>query len=348
MFCVECGKETEIFKNGTCVDCYIKNKSFSSGPQIIDIYSCPKCSAYKYKNTWVDKPFDDILKRFIRDEFQISNELEKITIETDCDTKDKIVPCKVTISGFLNGHIVSEQHRLEVRLKRTTCNVCSKQYGGYFEAVLQIRTEKRTIGKNEREILKNKVEMFVESTRAKGNRGLFITDIGEEKEGIDFYLSEKGSAQTIAKKIQEQYGGEIKQSAKNIGMKDSKQIYRVTYLIRLPPYRKGDFISKDNSFFFISSVSGNKIHVFDLSSWSEVVLDEKDLRKATILGGSELVKEMILVSESQNEVQVMDQKTYQTFDVKKLKNIRLNSKLVRVVKLEERIFLVPEKNTIDK
>ena len=57
---------------------------------------------------------------------------------------------------------------------------------------------------------------------------------------------------------------------------------------------------------------------------------------------------MILVSESQNELQIMDQKTYQTFDVKKPKNIRLNLKLVRVVKLEGKIFLLPEKNTIDK
>ena len=76
---------------------------------------------------------------------------------------------------------------------------------------------------------------------------MFITDFAEERGGIDFYLSEKGSAYTIAKKLQERFGGEIKQSSKNVGMKDSRQIFRMTCLIRLPAYRKGDFISLDKT-----------------------------------------------------------------------------------------------------
>ena len=87
------------------------------------------------------------------------------------------------------------------------------------------------------------VEGLVESMQDKGNRALFITDSKEEHGGLDFYLSDKGSALTITKKVQGKYGGSIKQSSKNIGMKDSRQVYRMTYLLRLPSFRKGDFIS---------------------------------------------------------------------------------------------------------
>ena len=348
MFCVECGKEEKIFRNGVCISCYLKNNSFTKGPEILDIYTCQKCSSYKYKNTWLQESFEDTLKRHIKDSFKISKELKDVRIKTDCDEKGKNIVCKANISGFLEDNKITEQHVLTVRMRGTICDVCSKQFGGYFEAVLQIRADKRKPGEEELENIKITVKKTVESLKAKGNRGLFITDIGKEHGGIDFYLSEKGSAYTIAKKIQEQFGGEIKQSSTNVGMKDSRQIYRMTYLIRLPSYRKEDFISYNNSFYYISFISGNKAHVFELSNWTEKIFDKKELQKASMLGGKELVKEMILVSQSKDEVQIMDPKNYKTFDVRKPKDVSFNNKMVNVVIFEEQIFLLPEKNAIDK
>jgi len=345
MFCVECGKEGPIFREGVCIRCYLKNNSFTKGPEILDIYRCPKCSSYKYKNTWIQGSFEKALKRQIKDNFQISSELKKVQIKTDCDEKGKNISCKVVISGYLEGHEISEKHSLTVRIRGVVCDVCSKQFGGYFEATLQVRANKRKLTKEELETIRLNVENLVESIRTKGNRGLFITDFAEEHGGIDFYLSEKGSAYTIAKKIQEQYGGEIKQSSKNIGMKDSRQIYRMTYLLRLPAYRKGDFISHKNSFFHISSIKGNKVHVFELSNWMERVFDVNELEKASIIGGEELIKEMILVSQAKDEMQVMDPKTYKTFDVRKPKNNSFESKMIRIVKLNDGLYLLPEENS---
>ena len=347
MFCVECGKE-EIFKDGVCIGCYLKHTSFTKGPEVIDILACTSCSSYKYKNTWFSESLDKAIKRHIQDAFQISKELKKVQIKTEYDEKKKNIACNVEFSGFLEDQKVTEQHSLTVRIRKTNCDVCSKQFGGYYEAVLQLRAEKRTPTQKELQAIRENVEDLVENFRAKGNRRLFITDTAEERGGIDFYLSEKGSAYSIAKKIQEIYGGEIKQSSTNMGMKDSRQIYRMTYLVRLPAYRKGDFILYDNSFYYISSISKNKVHVLELKTWSERVFDGKDLQKASIFGGSELVKEMILVSQSKDEVQVMDPNSYKTSDVKKPRSVSFDNKTIDVVKLEDQIFLLPEKNTIDK
>ena len=343
MFCVECGKEEKIFRNGVCINCYLKNNSFTKGPAVLDIYTCPKCSSYKYKNTWLQESFEEALKRYIKDSFQISSELKKVRIETDYDEKGKNITCKVTISGFLEGHELSEKRSLTVRIRGVMCDVCSKQFGGYFEATLQVRADKRRPTKEELETIRLNVENLVESLRAKGNRGLFITDIAEEHGGIDFYLSEKGSAYTIAKKIQEKFGGEIKQSSKNIGMKDSRQIFRMTCLIRLPAYRKGDFISLGNSYFYISSISGNKVHTFELSNWTEKVFDGRDLHKASICGGKELIKEMIFVSQSKDEIQLMDPNTYKTFEIKKPKKVAFKSNAAKIVKIEDKIFFFLQK-----
>ena len=348
MFCVDCGKELKIFRDGACIKCYLKNHSFSKGPESIDIFVCYHCGAYKYKNTWVTDLFDKILKRVIKNSFYISNELRGVGITTKYSEGKDRIECKVTISGILDDVKIDEDHEILVRMRKTVCDVCSKRYGGYHEAVIQIRADKRKLSKDEIAVIQSTVEALVESMQDKGNRALFITDSKEEHGGLDFYLSDKGSALTITKKTQGKYGGSIKQSSKNIGMKDSRQVYRMTYLLRLPSFRKGDFISYGGSFFRISSISGNKVHVLELSKWVERVFDVKEIDSVSVLGGKELIKEMILISETKEELQAMDPSTYKTFDIRKPKGISFNSNKVRVVKFEDEIFFIPENNTNDK
>ena len=243
----------------------------------MDITLCSRCSSYKHKNTWVQEPFDDILKQHIKDAFIISPELKNVTIQTQYNEQDRVLHCMVSISGFLEGHLVTEQHPLTVRIRRNTCDVCSREAGGYYEAIIQIRAEQRTFSKNELKILRSTVETMVGQLQKSGKRGLFITDFDETRQGLDFFLSEKTTAFSIAKKLQEQFGGDFKQSASTAGMKDSKQVYRMTYLVRVPAYRKGDFFSFDNSFFLIISLHDNKVRAIELSTWFEKVVDGKEI-----------------------------------------------------------------------
>ena len=80
MFCVECGKEIDIFREGVCIDCYLKTHKFTDGPSIIDITCCPHCGNYKYKNMWVTEEFDIFIKRIIKNTFDIKRELENALV----------------------------------------------------------------------------------------------------------------------------------------------------------------------------------------------------------------------------------------------------------------------------
>jgi 60S ribosomal export protein NMD3 len=124
-------------------------------------------------------------------------------------------------------------------------------------------------------------------------------------------------------------------------MKDSKQVYRMTYLVRIPAYRKDDFFSFDGSYFLIVSLHENKVRALELTSWTEKVIEGEDISPSRIYGGSELIKEMMLVSQSKNEVQVMDSKTYATVDVQKPKPLMIKSSTVKTVKLDGYLFLLP-------
>jgi nonsense-mediated mRNA decay protein 3 len=341
MFCVECGNELPIYKNGVCIDCYVKSQSFTQGPDIIDIVECSHCGSYKFKNIWTNDLFSDVIRRVVKNNFQISKELENPNIETDCKENKSGRDCKVIITGLINGKETSEEHNLTVRIKKNVCDVCSKQYGGYHEAILQIRADTRDLTNKELRDIRNNVESIVEDLKLKGNRALFITDIAKEHNGLDFYLSEKGAGLVIAKKIQDHYGGEIKQSSKNIGMKDSKQIYRMTYLIRLPSYKNDDFIRFEDSIFKIISVHGKRVQMLELTNWEETTIEIKKLKKAVRIGGNDLVKNAIIVSQTNEELQIMDDKTFKIKIIKKPKEINFTEKTIDIIKIDENIFILP-------
>jgi nonsense-mediated mRNA decay protein 3 len=340
MFCVECGKEGPIFKDGVCVECYLKTHTFTKGPDSIDLPTCTNCGAYKYKNTWTSDLFGDVIQRIVKNTFQIDRELKKIDINTECKEIKEGMSCKIYISGILKDQEITEEHEIIVHQKRTVCDVCSKQFGGYHEAIVQIRTDKRELTKNESEEMISLVENLVEDLQAKGNRGLFITDMAKERNGLDFFVSEKGPSLVIAKTIHDRYGGAMKQSSRNIGMKDGRQLYRMTYLIRLPSFKKGDFIKQGSLFFNIISLHGTKVKLLNLSNWEETTSDLKSIQKANILG-NELIKEMIFVSQTKDELQLMDPDTYKIQTIKKPKQINLKTEKIKVLRTENRLFLLP-------
>jgi len=173
MFCVECGKDDPIFRDGVCLDCYLKTNSFSKGPEFIDIPVCAHCNSFKYKSSWTSELFGDVLKRMIKNSFNISRELKKIDINTECKEEKERINCKVYISGFIDDVEINEEHNVFVRLKKTVCDVCSKRFGGYHEAIVQIRADKRDLTEGETDEVIAVVENIVQSIVAKGNRSLF-------------------------------------------------------------------------------------------------------------------------------------------------------------------------------
>jgi len=342
MFCVECGEEKEIYKNGVCLQCFLKENKFTEGPDEIDLPVCAHCSSYKYKSLWTSDLLDDVLRRIIKSTFKISPELKKIDINTDCDNKEPNMECKVYISGKIGRQEITEEHDLLIHIKKTVCDVCSKRFGGYHEAILQIRADKRNLSEEEMDNIALIVETHIQNMHAKGNRTVFVTDLAEEHGGIDFYLSDKTAAQTIIKKIQQDYGGSITQSSKNIGMKDGKQLYRVTHLLRIPSIKKDDFIKYEEKYYQVKSLQAKTAKLINLSDWEETSIDFKNLKNANILGGEELLKEMIVVSQTKKDIQLMDENTYKISVVKKPKEFECSQEKIPVLKKDDFLFIAPK------
>ena len=348
MFCVECGKEKEIYKNGECIECYVKSHSFTEAPEIIHLPICTNCGSFKYKNTWTDQLLNEVIIRIVKSTFKIKKELKKIDINPVCKETQKGYDCVVYISGFIDKTEVTEKHNLEVRLKKTVCDVCSKRFGGYHEAIIQIRTNDRKLSNEEKENIIQNVINQTQNMQSKGNRSLFITDIKKEHGGITFFISDNQAAETILKKIEGEYGGNTKKSSKNVGMKDSKQIYRMTYLLRLPNYKKDDYIKFENNYYKINSVNSNNVKLLNLSNWEEESVSPKKLESIKTLADKEKIKEMIIVSQTKDEIQLMDTETYNTIQIKKPKKIELKYDKINVINIKNQFFLIPKKTKSNK
>ncbi len=344
MFCVECGEEKPIFRNGSCLDCFLKNHQFTDGPSVVDITVCNHCGAFKYKNTWSNNSFETVLKRYVKQLFDISKELNEPSILLDCLKKKEFISCVVTITGFIDDKKISEEHNIKVRLHPNVCDICSKRFGGYHEAIVQIRPSDKKLKQDQRNQIQRFVEDLIFSMQEKGNRKLFIADMGQEHGGLDFYLSDKQAAFSITKQTQERFGGEITISSKNVGMKDSKQVYRMTYLLRLYPFHAQEFMVKNDRLFWISSLSNNMVHVIDLQTWDMQAIEAKDLGNVTVFSYYDLVKMMIVVSQTEEDVQVMDEKTYKMFVIAKPQPVHIDDEKIPVVELNQNYFLFPQIN----
>lgn len=342
MICVECGKESEIVNNGLCINCYVKSNRFSKGPDSLDIIRCSNCNSYKFKNKWENYSFNQIINKVILQNFKFSNELKKPEIKTqiidDSNLYKKLL--EVKIIGLIYNLKIIEKHEIQINIKREICGTCSKQFGGYHEAIIQIRADKRNLKSNEIDGIYNLVIDYVKNLNDKGNLNIFITDFEEKKNGLTFYLSDNNTAFSIIKKIKEEYPGEIKKSSKNIGMKDGKQIYRMTYLLRLYPFTEGDILSYDDVYFIIIKIFKNKIYLADLLRWEEKIFEAKDLSNYIIKKHDDYVRTMLLISQTEDEVQIMDKDNYSIYILKKPRKLIFNEE-VKTIKIQDKIFLYP-------
>ena len=344
MFCVDCGEEKPIFKEGSCLSCYLQNHQFSSGPEVIDITYCAHCRVLKYKNTWASGSFGDVLKRYVKQVFRISKELGKVRIDFSCQGEEHSMQCVICITGKVAEETISEEHQVQVRMRPGVCDICSKQSGGYYEAILQIRPWGKKLDEHRIEKIHCFIEDLVNKMQEKGNRKLFITDQKREHGGLDYFLSDKQAGASIIKQAHDVFGGEITVSSKNMGMRSGQQVYRMTYLLRLYKYQSTDFLVKDEKISLVISLSKNLVHLIDLKTWFTQTIEAKNLEHVAVFNHNELVSQMIVVSQTDDEVQVMNKRTYIIHIIRKPKKITYESDQIEIVEHDQRFYLLPKVN----
>ncbi|MFQ6009724.1 MAG: NMD3-related protein [Candidatus Aenigmatarchaeota archaeon] len=219
-FCFVCGKRTEELIDGMCSDCFAEKQEIVAFPKRIEITRCSKCDMVKIENRWMRWEPKLLLKKA---------KVKGKVMEFKVKENKKFV---IEIGGYPKGSdkVKMERHEVVVHFNVIVCPVCSRELGGYYEAIIQIRWKTP-----ESRIRFGEVNNFVadELYKIKERDRMAFFRVEPKKEGTDFFVGSKKATKKVVQKLKEKYKADVKQSYTLVTRKDGRDVYRNIYSVRI-------------------------------------------------------------------------------------------------------------------
>lgn len=342
MFCVECGREGELI-GSVCHDCYSKKHSLVSISDHVDLALCAHCSSMLAKDGWRDVgSVREAAEVAVREALAIPKGAKLSDVRVSLSEKDeRNLQADVHVLLSVEGHEFERQLATIVRLKRGSCQECSKQKGNYYEAILQIRGPERSLPRETEADIERLVNARVSSMR-KSSREVFLSRTERVKGGLDFYFSTTSSARTVARGLQDSLCAAFKESSSLWGRRDGKDIYRMTYLVRLPGFSKGDIVGHQGREYLVRGMSRGVMHGIDIRSGEERSFAAKDPEDfLLVLPKLRILKAQVL-AESDREIQLLDPETLGQVDLAKPQGFCRKGEQVRLAKTKLGAFALSD------
>ena len=190
--CLKCGAETPLVSQ-LCHPCLRTITELSSISNIQNMVCCKSCFSLKIPGTWIE--FSDLessVSHFIEESISWNQDATKIKSNLELKQLDpQKFRAQISCEGdYQVVNLVSEL-KTEVQIKFQVCQTCSRQAGGYYEAILQIRTKRK-------ELLDTAVDM-VYSEIDSSSSDFFTTEAGAVRGGYDFQLSSTEKARSVSR-----------------------------------------------------------------------------------------------------------------------------------------------------
>jgi len=381
-FCYRCGiseSEGGHLIDGLCQVCFRKKNPVLLMESEINTELCQNCGSYKKRGVWVDPEsyeLDELIFE-VADNALLENLLlderikgVEIVDKEGLDTIEEIPVGKAYVNfepidwhvehfpAIVTYHIrvKAKIHELQTELheeskevvvyvRQTVCPRCQKFLGGYFEAILQVRAEGRELSKEERDEIANLVQEKIDEIMKRDRMG-FIQDTVEKEEGLDFYMGSTKAARKLAQAIRDKYGGSISEAYQLIGQDRlrSKPVQRASISIRLPKFVKGDIVGdKNGNIYRVEGLDGRGINLINLATHESEHKDWKSVKRDEMGLVEHEKSEAMVTSITPNEVQFMDMKSYETFEIEKPKLELQEGEVYKLLKIKGRYYVEGKK-----
>lgn len=334
--CPSCGEPSD----GMCERCLARDRASVAVPEFLTIKICSTCSDHFFKGHWLNDDLDTAIERVVEE--ALTHDADEATVKVILnEVTQTIVRAHVEVDV---PHAMDAQHKsldINVRVNRASCDRCSKISGGYYESKVQIRADHRK--PDEAELLRAlEIGTRTIAQAQKVDRLAFIAKTVQLKEGLDLYVGTVKAAKRIVRALVREMGGNFSDSAKLVGRRDGKDIYRVTFVVRLPQFPPGAIISAKQHIYEICS-SLSTTNAVDLETGQSAALNAEDLRNAQLLGARSEAKRTVLVSIDVDEAHLLDPETYITLAIKRPPYVCKDDqgKEIQVVKTQEGVFILP-------
>ena len=299
MKCAVCGKETEY---GVCGECLAKREEIVRIPDIIELTECSVCGSFRL-DRWRRVDFYEALSHQLFKKALFHEEFELRDVEFDV-REDR---CVVKMRGNLRGDFLELERETRIRVRRIACEKCSRQSGGYYEAIIQIRAGNRAIREEEIENVVKSLESLLE--KEADNPKAFVTKIETKREGLDIYLGDKKIGEKISRSFAKS-GAEVKVSRKIAGRRDGRDVYRFTYLIKFPEYLKGDVVEDNGVIAVVSNVEKKK--ALSIKNGRTI-----NLRNPKLIARRGEIQKSYVVNLDENALEVIDPESYGVITIEK-------------------------------
>ncbi|MDI3539477.1 MAG: ribosomal export protein [Methanolobus sp.] len=315
--CPRCGKFTQGLVDGLCTDCFFKTSNLIEIPLVLYAKMCSTCGAQLARGRWNNEHnIEEIVTQTVEDALLIHEKADDIELAVEPkQMTPHLYRAFIEANATILGEPVQQTAETEVRIVRIACDMCSRMSGKYFEAILQIRAARRYPTEEEKARCMSIINGTLGKMLKKGDRMAFISDTAEARDGIDLYMGSANATRIICKEIVSELGGGFTESSSLFGRKDGKEIYRMTFSLRLPEFMPGDIVELGKKVIeirkFSKSVTGT-----DLIKSSRFSSSPDDMKGATLVAKRSTAKKAVVVSMEKDEMMLLDPDTYETVTVK--------------------------------
>ncbi|HTT72687.1 MAG TPA: 60S ribosomal export protein NMD3 [Thermoplasmata archaeon] len=236
-FCVVCGATERPLVDGVCAECAADRASLVTAPKRAQVVLCPHCGARLVKDHWERAHSSPVLTAEDLAPFLVVHPevgIRRVRWDEVAATgtvRELLGHADVGFRGARRDVAIP----LSVRTEHRSCPECSRKSGRYYTAILQLRgpaddrPERATDRRARLDAAWNEVAREI---RPEWRHAVSWRE--ERPEGWDVYFTDTVAARSVARLVQQRFGGAFKQSASLFGRKDGRDVYRVTYLVRLP------------------------------------------------------------------------------------------------------------------
>ena len=303
--CPSCGRPSPGGK--LCGACRAERTVWLECEPRIKIVFCPSCEARKDQGVWTDMPAsrDEVAMDMVHRAIKVSPDLNDSRIEVVLgDQSPNRTYADCTVTGTLYGVGVEGHCRIEIMWSKEQCDRCNRLSGSYYEGIVQVRASGRKPYPFEIATAARIAEEMEETLQEGGERLSFISKMTDSRDGLDITIGSQKIGQEISNAIVARLGGRWTSHPKLVGEKAGRQIFRITYSVRLPRFVRGDVIGIGKHYGEVQQTEGHNIRYFDLSTGS--MKTTKDDAAIRLLGNARNAEAHMVVFREAGTIGVLD------------------------------------------
>jgi nonsense-mediated mRNA decay protein 3 len=318
-FCPKCGKPSDTA--GLCRECRIGSTPWFTCDNRVKNIQCPSCGATKQGNTWTDNT---------REKVELAPLLARSAVHFHADVKKPSIDvlkiddltvnrsrATMAVRGTLFKSPVEGTCTVEIIWEKEQCDRCNRISGSYYEGVVQIRADGRSPSTFEVQMSASIAQQVEDNLQAGGERLSFISDMNEISDGLDIIIGSQHIGLLIAQAIVAQLGGRYTTHPKLVGEKNGRQLYRITYSVRLPRFQKHDIIFAAKKYYEVERVEAHHVRVRDLLDGSAKSIRDEDVER--IVGNARNTEQALVAFVDRSIVGIIDPVSSRSVEIAKPK-----------------------------